>query len=262
MVESTTPTIFPIEEVPKLSKNAQKRLAKQAKWEQKQLEAKERKKEKKAKKNVTSFSHTRRFNHLREEQDDSKCLTKKQKQQLFKQLAKKGPIMVIDCDFEPLMVDKELKSLSQQLSYCCNINKQQTNPLNLLYAGVGPKLMQSLQKNNCQNWHVQITEKPYLEATIETDKGQQAIDQKRFVYLTADSPNIITELNPDDIYIIGGIVDRNRYINLTLNKANKDGIRHGKLPIGDYVKLQTSAVLAVNHVLEIVATYYVCKDWR
>jgi tRNA (guanine9-N1)-methyltransferase len=54
--------------------------------------------------------------------------------------------------------------------------------------------------------------------------------------------------------VIGGIVDRNRYINLTLDKANRDGVRHAKLPIGDFVRLQTSAVLAVNHVVEIMAT--------
>jgi tRNA (guanine9-N1)-methyltransferase len=71
--------------------------------------------------------------------------------------------------------------------------------------------------------------------------------------LTADSENVITELDPTCVYIIGGIVDRNRYLNLTFNKAKKQGISHGKLPIGDHVKLLTSAVLAVNHVFEIVA---------
>lgn len=67
--------------------------------------------------------------------------------------------------------------------------------------------------------------------------NKEVIAKERFVYLTADSPNVIKELEPNDVYIIGGIVDRNRYINLTLDKANKEGIRHGKLPIGDYMKL-------------------------
>lgn len=154
------------------------------------------------------------------------------------------------------MHEKELKSLSQQLSYCTNINKQQETPMNLVYTGVGPKLKNYLDKNNCQNWHVQLIDKSYLEAEIIKNDDEKAskMAKENLVYLTADSPHVITELDPSDIYIIGGIVDRNRYPNLTLDKANKDAIRHGKLPIGDYMKLQTSCVLAVNHVLDIVAT--------
>ena len=47
------------------------------------------------------------------------------------------------------------------------------------------------------------------------------MDKSKLVYLTADSPNNITELDPSDVYIIGGIVDRNRYVRLTLDRANE-----------------------------------------
>lgn len=80
--------------------------------------------------------------------------------------------------------------------------------------------------------------------------------------MTADSENVINELDPTCVYIIGGIVDRNRYQNLTFDKAKKQGISHGKLPIGDHVKLTTSAVLAVNHVFDIMAEQFECKDWE
>ena len=55
--------------------------------------------------------------------------------------------------------------------------------------------------------------------------------KEHIVYLTADSPNVIEELNEKHAYVIGGIVDRNRYLNLTFDKAKELGISHGKLPI-------------------------------
>lgn len=78
------------------------------------------------------------------------------------------------------------------------------------------------------------------------------IEKNKLVYLTADSKNDIKELNPEDVYIIGGIVDRNRYVNLTLDKAEKEGIRHGRFPIGEYMQLKTSTVLTVNQVFQII----------
>ena len=82
------------------------------------------------------------------------------------------------------------------------------------------------------------------------------------MYLTADSPNVIEHLDDSKAYIIGGIVDRNRHINLTFNKAKEQGIQHGKLPIQQHVKLTTSAVLTVNQVYEIMAEQYNIKDWQ
>ncbi|BGP12229.1 hypothetical protein JCM10213_007487 [Rhodosporidiobolus nylandii] len=73
------------------------------------------------------------------------------------------------------------------------------------------------------------------------------------VYLTGDSPNVLTSLEPGKTYVLGGIVDRNRYKNLCLNKANSLGIAHAQLPIGEYLpEMQTRKVLTVNQVFEIL----------
>ena len=166
--------------------------------------------------------------------------------------------MVIDCDFEDKMTEKEVKSLSQQLQYCVNINKQFAQPMNLIFTGVGDTLHNTLAKSNYTNWQLQTYRTVnYIEATpvksVYNDaEGVEGIAKSRLVYLTADSDVNIKELDPQDVYIIGGIVDRNRYVNLTLDRAKAQGIRHARLPIGDYVTLSSSAVLTVNHVFQII----------
>lgn len=84
------------------------------------------------------------------------------------------------------------------------------------------------------------------------------------VYLTADSSNELEDIDPQKIYIIGGLVDRNRHKMECYKRAVAAGIATAKLPIHHYVKLQTSAVSAgdccqlVLH--EMTAAYLALPD--
>ena len=126
--------------------------------------------------------------------------------------------------------------------------------MNLIFSGIGDKLDTILAKSHYENWGLQTYRSVnYIDATpvrsvYNEAEGVEGIAKDRLVYLTADSDTTIKELDPQDVYIIGGIVDRNRYVNLTLDIAVAQGIRHARLPIGDYVTLSTSAVLTVNQV--------------
>jgi tRNA (guanine9-N1)-methyltransferase len=93
-------------------------------------------------------------------------------------------------------------------------------------------------------------------------KYPEEFPKEKLVYLTADSENLVTNLDPADIFLIGGIVDHNRHKLLTLNKATAQGIRHARLPIRECgVKLSTSCVLTVNHVVDIIGRYLTLTDY-
>jgi tRNA (guanine9-N1)-methyltransferase len=83
------------------------------------------------------------------------------------------------------------------------------------------------------------------------------------VYLTSDSEHTLQRLEDDKIYVIGGIVDRNRLKRAAISKAESAGIATAKLPITDYLQLVTTKVLTCNHVFEILLKYRENgNDWK
>ena len=170
---------------------------------------------------------------------------------------KSGQRIVIDLEFENLMTDNELKSISQQLAYCYGANTRAPVPAHLILSGVKGKMLERL---NCQmtgigNWLVTLTQESYIDYFAKLAKGQ-------LVYLTADSPYEIEELETDKIYIVGGLVDRNRHKGVCFDKAQSQGIATARLPIGEYMKLASSQVMCTNHVVEILIRWLELRDWE
>ena len=85
--------------------------------------------------------------------------------------------------------------------------------------------------------------------------------QTKIVYLTSDSPHTLTHLSPHTAYIIGGIVDKNRHKGLCYRRACDRGVATAKLPISEYMAMQSRSVLATNHVVEIMLRWLECGDW-
>ena len=83
----------------------------------------------------------------------------------------------------------------------------------------------------------------------------------QIVYLTSDSPKTLQELNPYSTYIVGGLVDKNRHKGVCYKTACNKKIRTAKLPIGEYMEMQSRQVLATNHVVEIMLKWLQCGDW-
>jgi len=114
---------------------------------------------------------------------------KKDLQILYRELVKKGPKYIVDCDFESLQSEKEIKSMCQQLGYCHYTNKLQQTPIHLQILGLGPSLKAKLEKCNIKSWGITFDERDFL-AFHEQEKQVEDFKNK-IVYLTADSENLI-----------------------------------------------------------------------
>lgn len=75
--------------------------------------------------------------------------------------------------------------------------------------------------------------------------------------MSADATETLETLDPQKVYIIGGIVDRNRYKNLCQEKADGQGIATAKLPLEEHIKLDGTRVLTVNQVYAILIQWLV-----
>ncbi|XP_074445601.1 tRNA methyltransferase 10 homolog A isoform X4 [Larus michahellis] len=82
---------------------------------------------------------------------------------------------------------------------------------------------------------------------IRTEHYSELIKKEDLVYLTSDSPDVLSELDEKKAYVIGGLVDHNHHKGITYKKAVEQGISHAQLPLGNFVKMNSRKVLAVNH---------------
>jgi tRNA (guanine9-N1)-methyltransferase len=103
-----------------------------------------------------------------------------------------------------------------------------------------------------------------LSKESNADANAQALEPLRepsVIYLTSDSPHTLDVLSPYSTYIIGGLVDKNRHKGICYKRAMARDIPTAKLPIGEYMTMQSRSVLATNHVAEIMLRWLEYGDW-
>lgn len=279
-------------DAPPLSKNALKRIRKQKKWE----DAIEDRRQKRRDKRID-----RRARHRAEREalvasgvDPATFVTQKDPAVLV-------PVtLLFDCDFEQYMTDKERTSLSSQVTRSYSDNRQAKYKSHLWISAFKGKLqerfdgpLRSVQKA----WKgVSFHDGSWLEAAamareamtgekagemipalqhgpvawtkdevdpIPMDEPEPPLNEefKDVVYLSSDSPYTLERLEPNTSYVIGGLVDKNREKGLCYRRAREAGIRTAKLPIGQFMVMQSRTVLATNHVVEIMLKWLEFEDW-
>ncbi|EIJ93038.1 uncharacterized protein NEPG_01994 [Nematocida parisii ERTm1] len=104
--------------------------------------------------------------------------------------------------------------------------------------------------------------KPVTNCTMTdsvTNSAWNGLSHTNIIVLTADASDELTEMEEDCVYVIGGLVDRNRHKGYT-EKLFNGKFKTAKLPIRQ--KLSSSTVLSTLHVFNILLSYSQCKDWE
>jgi len=167
----------------------------------------------------------------------------------------------------PLVVDfsyiKDLHSkrhvkgvINKEANLAIHHNRSSHAPFALHFTGVEPDLrekmeaLQSITDENRVNMPVEITEKHQLDL----------FPKEKLVYLSPDSRNDLMRYNDDDIYVIGGIIDKgDDRAPLTLANAKKERIRHARFPMKKVIGV--SADLNVETCVAIMNDLKASQDW-
>ncbi|KAG5929895.1 hypothetical protein E4U53_002338 [Claviceps sorghi] len=292
----------PAGEAPKMSKNALKRLRRMQEWEDGKEDRRKRRREKRTA--TKARQREQRAALLATGTDPAALFVKRPPARLV-------PVaLILDCDFDEYMTDRERVSMASQVTRCYSENRNGKYKAHLWISGWGGRMRQRFEtamENQHAHWKgVGFEEGDFLAAAVRAREAMRGSDAKGpmgggemvaslskstggeavkwvrdqrepfplagpvpdldeaygdVVYLTSESPYTLQRLEPYTSYIIGGLVDKNREKGLCYRRAVQRGIRTARLPIGEYMVMQSRQILATNHVVEIMVKWLDCEDW-
>ena len=220
------------------------------------LKTREKKKQKKKEQSYQNKINT--MNMTKEEKDVYYDNLRAQKKQLKLAVlsAMNSPfIIVFDFDYHLYMQRDEFKSLFLQISMCYGLNKTNKTKINYYLTNYKDSIKEGLERMGAKYWHCHQHSEPFFKISELTSLN------KEFVYLSPDSPNELTEVSDDKIYVIGGLVDKPIIKNRSLLRCSQIEeeckgtikITSARLPLGKYIENLRCPALNVNTVAEIIS---------
>lgn len=167
----------------------------------------------------------------------------------------------IDCAFEPHMTAKELASLASQIRCCYSYNKRNAHPCLMTVTGLSGTTLELLEN---ETGYAEWSKRAYV-GTAQPLADYYHDRLSDVVYLTSDADRVLHDLDDDKIYVIGGIVDRNRLGRAAFDRAQSLRVATARLPLAEHVRcLASTRVLTCNHVFDLLLQYRGAagRDWR
>ncbi|KAM4752662.1 tRNA methyltransferase 10 homolog B [Cyanocitta cristata] len=172
-----------------------------------------------------------------------------------------GPRLCVDLDVGGSMTEKESGRLASQIRRLYGANRRAARPFWLCLTGFAagtPIYEQCFRMNDgFAGYLMDTTPQSYLDL----------FPLDAIVYLTPDSENVLEDIDPDKVYVLGGLVDESIHKQLTLRRAREQSLQTARLPIREYMVKAPNArnyhseTLAINQVFDVLSTYYDTRSW-
>lgn len=242
-----------------MSKHQYKKMMKRKRWAENKVQMR---KDRRARKKQRKAAKRQEIEELKEKGEDYSSLlpVKKPRRMTVDQQKDTKVGVIVDCGFDELMLEKEVVSLSNQITRSYSVNKRSPYRVKLTISCFNKRLKDRFDSSLADYTKWNENEISFVEDDL--DKVLAGHDLSKVVYLSADTDEKLEELKPGETYIVGGIVDKGRHKNLCKEKAERLGIKTRRLPIDEYIKISGRKVLATSHVVELLIKWFQYKDWK
>lgn len=171
-----------------------------------------------------------------------------------------APKMVLDCSYDDHMNHRESSYAAKQLMLCFAENRANDEPFDLHYCNTNfdGSCMQSLKR------YIPTMLNPEFPMNVHRQCFTELFPKEQLVYLTPHCREDLVTYNPDDVYIVGAMVDTVNNEPLSLAKAKRLGLRMARLPLDRYLQWSAGSgkSLTLNQMISIMLDLKNTGDWN
>ncbi|XP_006868714.1 PREDICTED: mitochondrial ribonuclease P protein 1-like [Chrysochloris asiatica] len=169
-----------------------------------------------------------------------------------------GQPLVFDMAYDNCMKPKELQNTVSQLLESEGYNRRNVDPFHIYFCNLKTDgdYHRELVKRYRERWDKLLL--------TSTEKSHVDIFPKdNIVYLTADSPNVMTTFKHDKIYIIGSFVDKSMQPGTSLANAKRLKLATECLPLDKYLQWETgNKNLTLDQMMRILLCLKNTGSWE
>lgn len=169
-----------------------------------------------------------------------------------------GQPLVFDMAYAEYMKPKELQNTVSQLLESEGWNRRNVDPFHIYFCNLqlDGAYHRELVKRYGEKWNkllLTATEKSHVDL----------FPKDSIIYLTADSPNVMTTFKHDKIYVVGSFVDKNMQSGTSLAKAKRLKLATECLPLDKYLQWDTGTKnLTLDQMMRILLCLKNTGSWE